>query len=156
MPFGQIVRWFSSLMIVASTVLNRMPINRAPRTFRATSVAVTTRPSTNTRIGRCRRFGVRVTIGWPDFGWTTRPAFTRPMKAMNRPIPMPMARLRSIGMAFSTASRNPVSTSPVMTRPSTTMTPMACGQVRPSAPTRVKATNAFRPSPAASANGYLP
>ena len=83
----------------------------------------------------------------------TIPAFTRPISAMNAPMPIPMARFRSIGIAFRTASRTPVSTSTVMTRPSTTITPIACGNESPSAATSVNATNAFSPSPAASANG---
>ena len=74
---------------------------------------------------------------------------------MNSPMPIPIARFRSIGMAFSTASRNPVSTRTVMTRPSTTITPIACGHVSWSAPTSVNATKALSPSPAASANGYF-
>jgi hypothetical protein len=40
---------------------------------------------------------------------------------------MPIARFRSIGIAFITASLNPVSTRAAMTRPSRTMTPMASG-----------------------------
>ena len=43
-----------------------------------------------------------------------------------------------------------------MTTPSITITPIACGQVNPSWPTSVKATNAFSPRPAAIANGYFP
>ena len=55
------------------------------------------------------------------------------MNAMNNPIPIPMASLRSIGIALSTASRNPVSTSTETIRPSTTMTPIASGHDSPSA-----------------------
>ena len=89
----------------------------------------------------------------PPAGCTTIPALTSPISVMNRPMPTPIARLRSFGMAFSIASRKPTSTDAVTTRPSATITPIACGQVRPRLATSVKATNAFRPSPAASANG---
>ena len=41
-------------------------------------------------------------------------------------MPMPIARLRPIGTARTTAWRRPVATSAVMTRPSATMTPIAC------------------------------
>ena len=75
------------------------------------------------------------------------------MIARNRPIPIPIARFRSIGMAFRTASRKPVSTRSVMIAPSIAMTPIACGHVSPSVATSVNATNAFSPSPAAIANG---
>ena len=84
---------------------------------------------------------------------TTMPPFTRPMIARNRPIPIPIARFRSIGIAFSTASRKPVSTRSVMTAPSLTLTPLACGHVSPSVATSVNVTNAFNPRPAAIANG---
>ena len=40
-----------------------------------------------------------------------------------------------------------------MRMPSTTITPIACGNVRPLPATSVNATNAFSPRPAASANG---
>ena len=56
-------------------------------------------------------------------------------------------------MALMTASRKPTRTSTVMMRPSATMTPIASGQLRRSAPTSEKATKALMPSPDASANG---
>ena len=83
----------------------------------------------------------------------TMPASTSPMIVMKRPIPIPMASLRSCGMALMTASRKPTSTSTVIARPSATMTPIASGQLRRSAPTSEKATKALMPRPAASANG---
>jgi hypothetical protein len=58
---------------------------------------------------------------------TTTPAFTSPMIIRNKPMPIAIARLRSIGIAFSTALRNPVSTRRVMMMPSTTITPIASG-----------------------------
>ena len=104
--------------------------------------------------GHAWKFSTIPTGGVPAaVGLTTTPAFTNPMNAMNKPMPIPMDRLRSMGMAFRTASRKPVSTSALMTKPSTTMTPMAWGQVSLLATTRANATKALSPSPAASAKG---
>jgi hypothetical protein len=77
------------------------------------------------------------------------------MKAMNSPMPSPMACLSGSGMACMTASRRPVSTRTVIASPSTTTTPIASGQVSPAPPTSWNATTALRPRPAAMANGYL-
>ena len=68
-------------------------------------------------------------------------------------MPIPIASFRSIGIASMIISRRPVSTRTVIRRPSITITPIASGQVRPSCPTSVNATNALSPRPAASANG---
>ena len=51
------------------------------------------------------------TVPWPLI---TIPASTSPMIVMKRPIPIPMASLRSCGMALMTASRKPTRTSTVM------------------------------------------
>ena len=102
-------------------------------------------------MGHVVRSGISESGVAPVF--VTTPAFTRPISAMNAPIPIPMARLRSMGIALMIASRTPVSTKIVMRMPSVTMTPIACGNVSLSPSTSVNATNAFNPSPAASANG---
>jgi hypothetical protein len=130
-----------------------MLTSSAPRSLSDTSTMVSTRPMANTSMRSVDRSVFRETIGLPDSGWTTTPAFTSPMNAMNNPMPIPMARLRSSGMALRTASRNPVNTSAVMTRPSMTITPMAWGNVSPNPATSVKATKALSPSPDARANG---
>ena len=128
-----------------------IPSSNAPLIRLATRAAVTTNPMAKINKGHVRKFGAMVTMTpWPCFA---TPAFTKPMNAMNSPIPIPIDRLRSIGMAFSTASRKPVRTSTEMIRPSVTITPMASGQVRCAARTSVNATNAFSPRPAANANG---
>ncbi len=85
--------------------------------------------------------------------FVTTPALTSPIRAMNAPIPIPIARLRSIGIAFRIISRTLVSTRIVIRTPSATITPIAWGNVSPSAATSVNATNAFSPRPAAKANG---
>ena len=57
-------------------------------------------------------------------------------------------------MAWNTAIRKPVSTSTVMTRPSSTTRPIASAQLIRLAIANV--TKALRPSPVAIANGYRP
>ena len=66
-------------------------------------------------------------------------------------MPMAIAFLSGRGMALKMAVRRPVSTRIVMTMPSITTMPMACGMVRPPAATRLKATTALMPRPGASA-----
>ena len=62
-------------------------------------------------------------------GIRTKPASTRPMNAMNRPMPTLIAVFSSSGTARNTAVRKPVSTSTRMIRPSRTTMPIASGQV---------------------------
>ena len=81
----------------------------------------------------------------------TKPASTKPIRAMNRPMPTEMAIFSWAGTAWKTASRKPVSTSTRMTTPSITIRPIASAQVIWEA--MEKATNAFRPRPVASASG---
>src|SRR5205807_270160 len=77
----------------------------------------------------------------------TMPAAFIPMKSMKSPMPTPMARLSEAGMACMIASRSPVSTKPVMTTPSSTMTPMAAGHGSFKPATSWKATAALSPMP---------
>ncbi len=141
---------------MASTVVTRMPSRIAPRTRRATSTATSSRPTENTRTGQPSRAPPMPssTGTGPTAVRRTNPPSTRPMSAMNSPMPTPMAVLSCSGTAVNTAVRNPVSTSTVMSRPSITTSPIAAGQDMVLA--MPKATNALRPSPAASANGYRP
>ena len=151
MPLPQIDRSFASLTMMASTVETKIPISRAPLTLRATSAALSASPTTKIPIGHVVSSAASPSGVGPVL--VTTPAFTSPISAMNAPMPIPIARLRSIGIAFRTASRTPVRTRIVMMTPSTTITPIACGNESPFAATSVNATNAFSPSPAASANG---
>jgi len=86
---------------------------------------------------------------WPVV--RTTPASTRPISVMNRPMPAAIADFSPAGTAWKIARRKPVSTRTRMTRPSSTISPIASAQVMSAA--IVNATNAFRPSPAASASG---
>ena len=71
---------------------------------------------------------------------------------MNRPMPTPMARRRSTGMARATASRSPSRTQARTIAPSSTMRPIAPRQP-PAAGATWNATKAFSPIPGASAIG---
>ena len=143
---------------MASTVVATMPMNNPPRTLRTTSAPQMITPMTKTSVGKvpteppspsetgtvvCAASGTRV----------TKPASTRPIIAMNAPMPTPMAAFIGAGMALKTASRKPEMASRTMTMPSTTTRPIASGQVRPSPATRVTATIVLMPRPAAMPKG---
>jgi hypothetical protein len=132
------------------------PIRIPPRTPRATSVPVTSSPTTNTKVGHDA-----IELSMPSPTGTvvpaasgtrrTNPASTSPMNAMNRPIPTAIAALSEGGTMLNTAVRKPVAARTSTTSPSTTTRPMASGQVICGA--RVNATNALSPRPVAIANG---
>ncbi len=81
----------------------------------------------------------------------TKPASTRPMNAMNAPMPAAMADFSSGGIALNTAVRNPVSARTTMMMPSMTTRPIASGHVTCGA--MDTASRLLMPRPAASANG---
>ncbi len=139
------------LTATATTVLARMPTRSAPLDPRVVSHRVSRSPNRATATGADDRSPrVTGTPGGPGF---TMPADTRPMKRMKRPMPTPMARLSAAGIAFMIASRKPVSTSAVITRPSSSTTPIAAvhGSFMPA--TSWKATTALSPIPDARASG---
>ena len=82
----------------------------------------------------------------------TKPASTKPMNAMNRPMPTPIAVLSASGMASNTAVRKPVST---RTRDQEALEHDQAHGVGPGHLRLASwnATNALSPSPAAIANG---
>ena len=59
----------------------------------------------------------------------TKPASTKPMKAMNRPMPTVIAVFSWIGTALKIIRRRPVAASSTMMRPLMTTRPIASGQV---------------------------
>ncbi len=132
-------------MIVARIVVAMIPIKRSPRTPRARSAIVNISPTKVTNAGHVVS-RARSTTGVPC---TTIPELTSPMKAMNRPMPIAIAFFRSSGIASMIRSRMPERTRIVTAMPSTTMSPIAAGNERPSPATRPKATTAFRPRPGA-------
>ena len=112
------------LRTMATTVVTTIPIRSAPRTRRASSTAVRTKPTRNTTIGRPVSVP-RPTGNGPAAGLTTKPDVKNPMKAMKSPMPMPIARLSPIGTAVIIASRKRVRTRIVMARPSHSTTVIA-------------------------------
>ena len=84
----------------------------------------------------------------------TNPASKTPTKVMNRPMPIEMPTRRDRGTALKTAVRKPVSTRAAISRPSSTIRPIAWGQVILGA--TVKASSALRPRPAAMPIGNRP
>ena len=114
---------------------------------------MSSRPKTKTSIGQ--------PASWPSTpklisGMPGRmmPASARPMIVRKKPMPTAIAVFSCGGMASNTARRKPVSTSTVMSRPSSTTRPMISGQ--DSWVAAKTATIALMPRPVASANGYRP
>ena len=140
----------SALTAIARSVVPRIPSRSAARTPRARRRSVRSSPTTATATFALVKAPSVTGMPWPG---RTIPPFTRPMKRMKRPIPTEMARLSASGMAFSTASRTPISTRTVMSTPSQKITPMAAGHGSPCAAISWKATTAFSPMPDATARG---
>jgi hypothetical protein len=141
---------------MAMTVVTTMPMRIAPRVRRTSSTAVSSRPITKTTVGQpCSS---PPTPSWTGTGPAsvrrTKPASTSPISAMNRPMPTLMAVFSSIGIALKIAVRRPTRTRTAITMPSSTTSPMASAQLICDATEKV--TKALRPSPVATANGYLP
>ncbi len=149
----------------ASTMTARMvaaitPIRIPPRTFRTTRAIVRIRPKTNTRVGQPSSTPSKPsptgTVVWATSGMRrTKPAFTSPISAMNRPMPTTIAVFRLSGTALKTAVRNPVRTRMSMVSPASTTTPIMSGQVSSGFVATVIATKALTPRPVASAKGYF-
>ena len=114
------------LMIAAITVVATIAIRSPPFVFLTTRIEESASPIANVSIRSVVKSVVRPSGGLPG-PCTTMPAFTSPMIMRNRPMPIAIARLRSIGIAFNTALRNPVRTRRVIRSPSTTITPIASG-----------------------------
>ena len=92
---------------------------------------IESRPTTKTSSGQpVRKPPMPSSTGTgPPAGLRTKPASTRPMIVMNRPMPTLIAVLSWAGMALKTACRKPVSTSTVMMMPSRTTRPIASAHV---------------------------
>ena len=83
------------------------------------------------------------------------PAFCRPMKAMNRPMPAPIACFRVSGIAFRIHERTLVSVRIMNMIPSRKTAVSANCHVLPMVRQTVNTKKAFRPIPGASAKGFL-
>ena len=130
-----------------------MPIRIAPLTLRTINAMIRRVPNTNTTVGQPTRFPLtpRPTGTGPLAVRRTKPASTKPIRAMKSPIPTEMAILICAGTALKTATRNPVRTNTKMIRPSRTTRPIAAAHVIFDAmPT---ATKVLRPKPVAKASG---
>ena len=137
----------------AAAVATTMPIRIAPLTFLTNKPIVRKSPSPKMMIGQPTRVppSPRVTGTGPAEVRRTKPASTRPMRAIKSPIPTEIAILSCGGTALKTAVLKPVSTSTVMIIPSITISPIASAHdIFEAIPT---ATNVLSPSPVARANG---
>ena len=140
-------------MITAATVAPTMPIRIAPLIFRTINPLINSVPNTKTTVGQPTRFPLtpRPTGTGPPAVRRTKPASTKPIRAMKRPIPTEIAILICAGTALKTATRKPVNTRTKMIRPSRTTRPIAAAHVIFDAmPT---ATKVLRPRPVARASG---
>ncbi len=115
-------RFSAACRISESTVPMAMPIRIAPRTLRTWSTkidsSVMAKISTGqperlpmapswTGVSECAESGTRL----------TKPALTRPIRAMNSPMPMVIACLIASGMPFMIISRRPETTMITISRP---------------------------------------
>ena len=140
---------------IAAAVAATIPIRIAAFTFLTVNAIVRNNPKAKTTTGQPTRFPLspKVTGTGPVPVLRTKPASTKPISAMNRPIPTEIAIFNWVGTARKTAVLNPVKTKIRMINPSSTTKPMASAQVILEAiPT---ATNVFKPNPVAMANGKL-
>ena len=124
-----------------------------PLTLRATRTPVSSSVKTKMSVGTVATEPLmpRPTGGDDAPVEVTKPASTKPMNAMNRPMPTVIASFSWIGTALKIMRRRPVAASSTMMRPLMTTRPIASGQV--TWPTTDTARNELMPRPAAKANG---
>ena len=79
----------------------------------------------------------RPTVVAADFSPTTIPAFTKPMIAMNKPIPAEIAFFKSSGIALTIAVRAPVTVSRMKMIPAINTAARAAPAESPNAPQSV-------------------
>ena len=91
--------------------------------------------------------------GGPAVVARTKPESTKPMNAMNRPMPTVMAAFSSLGTARKMAVRAPVTPKSTIRMPLMTTRPMASGHV--TSLITETARKELMPSPAARPNGRL-
>ena len=97
------------------SMVTRIPISIAPGVLRINIKPVITRPI---RANSAEPPVMSPRVTSVESLATTTPALSKPMKAINRPIPAPMALRRLRGMAFTIASRTLVTVSRINTNPS--------------------------------------
>ena len=102
-----------------------IPISIAPRTFHTLKAAISSSPnSASAAPGALRSPSATSVAGLA----TTIPAFLRPMKPMNSPIPPATAANRCTGIADTINWRTPVSVSTRNATPEMNTQPSATGQ----------------------------
>ena len=141
-----------SLMNRPMIAVTRMPIRMLPLTFRMTRAPVMTIPMMPSRAAPWVMSPRETRV---ESLFAMIPAFCRPMKAMNRPIPAPMACLSESGIAFRIQERTFVSVRMMNRRPSRNTAVRANCQECPIVRQTVNTKKAFRPMPGARANGFL-
>ena len=129
-----------------------MPIRIEPLTFSASSAAIRKKP-------RIASSGAG-SVMWPRPTKvaslaTTMPAFFSAMMPRNMPMPAATALRIECGMPATSQRRTPVTVRIRKMQPEMKTAPSACCQVKPMAPTTVKAKKALRPMPGAIAIGQL-
>ena len=135
-------------MTVATIVVPMIPTIRSPRKRIARMANVKRIPKTATKIGQVVK--LPSWTGVPFAGMdATMPELKRPMKAMNRPMPIAIAFFSSSGIALKISSRSPLTASTTIATPSSTTSPIASGKLALPLATRPYATTAFRPRPGA-------
>ena len=93
-----------------------MEIKSAAGTFATTSTMVIIRPTqARSTVGEAKL--PMPTVVAAEDSPTTMPALTRPIRAMNIPMPAPMAFFRSIGIALTRAVLAPVTVRRIKMRP---------------------------------------
>ena len=97
------------------SVVARIPMSRLPGTFLMTSTLVRMMPITPSRAEPSVILPMVTKVASLA---ATIPAFFRPMKAMKRPIPAPMARFREAGIASTIIERIPVAERMMKMKPS--------------------------------------
>ncbi len=121
--------WKTASTMIANTVAAPIAISNAPLTLRTNRAIRISRPIRKIAIGHPLSAPPMPSSTGVPTALRTTPASTRPMKAMNRPMPTEMAARMDRGTALKTALRKPVSTRMVIRTPSQTTRPMAWGHV---------------------------
>ena len=119
----------SPFTTMARTAVTTMLIRMAAGVPRTNSAIISSSPKQNTATGQPDSRPVAPSCTGVPLPRVTNPASTRPMSAMNSPMPTLMACLSASGMAFMISVRSPVTASTMMISPSSTTSPIACGQV---------------------------
>ena len=140
----------------ASAVAPTMPHRIEPRTLRTCSTAVSSSPAKNTSKSGEAKWGFIFTA--VPGSLTMSPAFCKPMKAMNRPMPAAMPFFRLGLRALKIISRNPTSDRIRNSTPEMNTVPSATSQAlaKPAAAAAGRAENTkkkFSPMPGAWAMG---